>query len=95
MPVQYGTPVQYVQPVQPGIPATSRMAAGYYSLQYNSGEVGPPPSSYLRQQQSEPKYTRDAVDERQTHPRVSFPPLKLHKAENVQVGWLCGTVSTS
>ncbi len=70
-------PVQYVQPVQTGIPANSRMAAGYYSLQYSSGEVVPPPSSYLRQQQSEPKYTRDAVDERQSQPRVSFSPIEI------------------
>ena len=97
VPVQYGAPVQYVQPVQPGIPATSRMAAGYYSLQYSSGEVGPPPSSYLRQQQSEPKYTRDAVDERQTHPRVSFGVAESDKRKITPLmfkgGWFRGWYS--
>ena len=44
------------------MPPASRMAAGYYSLQYSSGEMAPPPSAYL--QQHEVKYSRDAVDER-------------------------------
>ena len=53
---------KYSGPVPPPV---SRMAAGYHSLQY--GEVVPPPHpphAHHQQHHREPKYSRDAIDDR-------------------------------